>query len=565
MADYTIATSSVVEMEESKNQEPEEKNDRLIAINHQLNEIQDKIMNWKKDESYTEAHEYMKAADQARKLIHTLENIPTNTNNTLQVKAHEVLETLMSRLADEFRHLLVHNRQPIEFCSSEVENIEAEPAPEDPAIELMCPDVISILRSITNFMFDSNYGRECSRVFVDVQRDALHDCLLRLRVKKLTLEDALKMEWSPLYSRTRQWVRAVKLFVRVHLAFERLLADHVFVDLGPTVGPTCFAESSRAPFLCLLTLARAIAVGLPKPEDLTQILDAREALAGLAPDVVALYLGGPGPCIWAECVDVIGRLGGCARAAFLEFESYVGSASAIPLPPGGGVHSLTKYVMDNIVSLTDYRETLDEVLRDLEGPPGEDESLMARHFKALMSGLEHKLEEKSGKYRDKALQHVFLINNVHYMAENAKNSKLRMVLGDDWIHEHNRQVQQHVMNYKRATWSSILALLRHKELTLLPANYPLQTPIKGKLQEVYHAFEEVYKSQTGWSVWDSEFREDLRISTSTIVVLYYRTFVGLFENNISNVKDVKYTIEDWEDYIRELFERSPELLLGHKR
>ncbi|CAA0828366.1 exocyst subunit exo70 family protein E1 [Striga hermonthica] len=328
-------------MEESKNQEPEERNDdRLVAINHQLKEIQDRISNWEKDQSYTEAHEYMKAADQARKLIHNLENsIPPSTNSTLLVKAHEVLEKVMSRLEDEFRRLLVHNRQPYEPCASEVDFIDskAESALQDHAIELMCPDVISNLRSIANFMFHLNYGRECSRVFVEVQKDSLNDCLIMLGVKKLTLEDALKMEWSPLYSRTRQWVRAMKLFVRVHLASERLLADRVFVALRPMVGPTCFAESSRAPFLCLLTFAKAIAIGLPKPENLIRILDVRKAFAGLAPDVANLYPGGPGTCIRAECMDVIGRLGTCARATFVEFESYVGSASAIPLPPGGGI------------------------------------------------------------------------------------------------------------------------------------------------------------------------------------------------------------------------------------
>ncbi|CAA0820284.1 exocyst subunit exo70 family protein E1 [Striga hermonthica] len=571
--------------------EPEEKNEGHVDVEQQLDEIQDKIMCWEKNQSMIwdcgtqEAHEYLESTDQIRKIIEKSENDSFSSN--LLIRAHDLLQMAMSRLEDEFRHLLVHNRQTFEpehvsFRSSEDENIDScsiissgddsvfddglrrdsttGRAHEEYTVELIRPEVISDLRSIANLMFDSNYGRECSQVFVTVQKDALDDCLFVLEFEKLSIEDVLKMEWGPLDSRIRRWVRALKLFVRVHLAAERLLADQV---LGPA-GPACFSESSRPVFLCLLDFAEAIAVGPHQPEKLIRILDMREALSGLGPDLVALFGDGPSS-IWAECMEVLGRLDGCLRATFLEFETAVGSNISSGPFPGGGVHPLTKYVMNYMLTLTDYDETLNEVLRDPQGPD-QNESTMGRHFRALTSILERNLEGKSGLYRDEAQQHLFLLNNVHYMAEKVKASELRKVLGDDWIRKRNWQFQQHAVNYERATWSSIIGLLKDEGLQNVPgSNSVSRGVLKERLQRFYVSFEEVYKSQTGWSVRDGQLREDLRIWTSLNVVQAYRTFVGRHMNHVSE-RYIKYTADDLEDYVLDLFEGSQKSLHGgHRR
>ncbi|PHT26741.1 hypothetical protein CQW23_33652 [Capsicum baccatum] len=91
-----------------------------------------------------------------------------------------------------------------------------------------------------------------------------------------------------------------------------------------------------------------------------------------------------------------------------------------------------------------------------------------------------------------------------------------------------------------------------------------RTLLKERLYNFYLAFEDVYKSQTGWSIPDSQLREDLRISTSLKVIQAHRTFVGRHTNHISD-KHIKYTADDLENFLLDLFEGFPRSLHGSHR
>lgn len=616
LANLGSQLSNITRVAENRDKEFEE-DEGLSEIEEQLSKIQDKVMNWEKDQSMIwdcfpeEAYEYLKAVDEARKLTEILESRSPNNSNEHAIllrRAHDILQTAMARLEEEFRHLLVQNRQPFEpelvsFRSSEEDIIEAGSvissgddsledvvqrdsmgrASEEYVIELVRQDVILDLKSIAYLMFDSNYGRECSQVFVNVQKDALDDCLFILEVEKLSIEDVLKMEWQALNSKIRRWIRAMKLFVRVYLASEKLLTDQIFGELE-SVSSVCFAESSKSAILQLLNFAEAIAIGPHQPEKLIRILDMYEVLEDLIPDIVSLYSDEAGSCVRAECQDILQRLGDYAKATFLEFENAVASNVSVNAFSGGGVHPLTRYVMNYIKTLMDYRKTLDDVLKDQDledslsvspdmSPVSEEENVsgtlcsspMAMHFRSLISILECNLGGKSKLYKEESLQHLFLMNNIHYMAEKVKGSELRTVLGDEWIRKHNWKFQQHAMNYERATWSSILALLKDEGIQNPGSNSISRTILKERMQSFYLAFEEVYKSQTGWLIPDSQLREDLRISTSLKVIQAYRTFVGRHINHISE-KHIKYTADDLEDFLLDLFEGSQKSVHGgHKK
>ncbi|CAI9758695.1 unnamed protein product [Fraxinus pennsylvanica] len=617
LADLGLQLSSIAKVNESKEEADLEEDEGLGEIEQQLNEVRDKIMDREKGDSMIwdrgpdEAYEYLKVVDRAQKLTKSLENLSLNgfcNANSLLLRAHDVLQTAMARLEEEFRHLLVQNRQPFEqehvsFRSSEEDIVEASSIAsfgddsvedvvqrdsmsqrsEDYVFELVHPDVIPDLKTIAKLMFDSTYGQECSQMFINVQRDALDDCLYILEVEKLSIEDVLKMEWNPLNLKIRRWMWAVKIFVRVYLAGEKLLSDQIFGELD-SASSLCFIESSKPAMLQLLNFGEAIAIGPHQPEKLIRILDMYEVLADLILNIDALYSDETGYHVRTECHETLRRLGECAKATFLEFENAVASNVSANAFPGGGVHHLTRYVMNYIKTLTDYSKTLDFLLKDedkedsVSVSPGtnsvsEEESVgrssraspMALHFRALISILECNLDEKSKMYRDESLQHLFLMNNIHYMAEKVKNSELRAELGDEWIRRQNRKFQQQAMSYERATWSSILSLLKDEGIQNPGSNLISRTILKERLHSFYLAFEEVYKSQTGWLIPDSQLREDLRISTSLKVIQAYRTFVGRHINHISE-KHIKYTADDLQDYLFHLFEGSQKSLHSfHKK
>ncbi|XP_075514989.1 LOW QUALITY PROTEIN: exocyst complex component EXO70E2-like [Primulina tabacum] len=607
---------NISRIHESDDEELKEE-EGLNDLEQQLNNIQDKIMNWEKEQSMIwdfgpeEAYEYLKAVDEVRKFIEMLEDKSLNNSSddlAFLRRAHDILQTAMARLEEEFKILLIRNIQPFEpeylsFRSNEEDIIDAGSVissgddsvedlvqresmgrtSEDHILELVHPDVIPDLKSIVHLMYDSDYGRECSQAFINVQKDALDDCLSILEVEKFSIEDVLKMDWNGLNSKIRRWIRAMKIFVRVYLASVKLLTDQVFGELE-SVSSVCFAESAKTSILQLLNFGEAIAIGPHQPEKLMRVLDMYEVLADLIPDIASLYSEEAGSCVRTECEDVLQRLGGCAKATFIEFDKAVASNPSTNAFSGGVVHPLTRYVLNYVKNLTDYSKTLNVILQDGEkedpasvspdsSPVSEEEnnvngsshpSPMVLHFRSLISNLESNLDEKSKLYKDEALQHLFLTNNIHYITKNVKESELRTVLGDEWIRRHNWRFQQHAMNYERATWSTILTLLRDDGIQHPGSHSISRTLLKEKLQNFYLAFEEVYKSQTGWSVRDLQLREELRIS-SLRVIQAYRTFVGRHINHISE-KHIKYTADDLENHLSHLFEGSQKSLHGgHKK
>ncbi|XP_060189859.1 exocyst complex component EXO70E2-like [Lycium barbarum] len=620
LADLGSQLSSITKVDE-------EKHDKLCGtentiekkfseLEEQLNIVQNKVMRWEVDESLIwdcgqeYRDDYLRSVDEAQKIIQRLESLNVDKiskeGNELLCRAHEVVQVAMHQLEEEFKHLLVQNKQHFEpdqhmsFRSNEDDEGEGSIASfgddsvedsvvqrdslsrrssEEFVVELVHPDVIPDLRCIANLMFNSNYSRECSQAFINVRKDALDDFLFILEVDKLSIDDVRKMEWNSLNSKIRRWIRCMKIFVRVYLASEKCLSDLIFGELD-SVGSLCFAESSKASILHLLKFAESVAIiGPHQPEKLIRILDMYEVLSDLIPDIDVMYSDDAGLCIRIECQEILRSLAGCARTTFLEFESAVASSVSANPFRGGGIHHLTRYIMNYMKTLTDYSKILNELLK---GDEEEDSSVansldsreedningsyyvspLARYFRSFTSILECNLDDKSKLYKDESLGHLFLMNNIHYMAEKVKNSHdLRTILGDDWIRKHNWRFQQHAMNYERATWSSILSLLREEGIQNPGSNSISKTLLKERLQSFYVAFDEVYKSQTGWLIPDSQLRDDLHISLSLKVIQAYRTFVGRHSNHISD-KHIKYSADDLENFLLDLFEGSPRSLHG---
>ncbi|XP_052204569.1 exocyst complex component EXO70E2-like [Diospyros lotus] len=593
-----------------------------------------------------EAYEYVRAVDEARKLTETLDNLCLSRGgggNELLQRAHDVLQTAMARLEDEFRHILVQSRQPfgpehMSFRSSEEDVVDegsigssfgddsvehtlqcdsimsrsseefiidlvhpamsgssegfiidlVHPAVsgslEESIIDLVHPAVIPDLKCIANLMFDSNYDRECTQAYISARKDALDDCLFILGVEKLSIEDVLKMERGTLNSKITGWIRAMKIFVRIYLASEKWLSDQIFEDLD-SISSICFAEASKSSMLRLVKFGEAVAIGPHQPEKLFGILDGYEVLMDLIPDIDALYTheASAGSSIRRDCQEVIRRLEDCVKATFLEFENAVAANTSTILFPGGGIHVLTRYVMNYIRALTDYSDALNGLPRDSVAAASfspqsspvsvssscEPVSPMALHFRSLTSILECNLQDKSTLYRDDSLRHLFLMNNIHYMTQKVKDSELRSIFGDEWIRRHNGKCQQHAMNYERATWSSILSLLRDDGIHshfVSSSGRVLRALLKERLHGFYVAFKEVYKIQTGWVIPDTQLRDDLRISISLNVIQAYRPFVRRYGPYLTD-KHIKHSAEDLESYLWDLFEGSPRPLLHnvHRR
>ncbi|KAJ0100629.1 hypothetical protein Patl1_21735 [Pistacia atlantica] len=485
----------------------DEKGEGVSEIKEQLNVVSEKIIGREEDQSMiwesgiNEGYEYLNAADELRKSIERLGNLLSQNTSFRSSEDDAVDDSSAVSFGDDSIEGFLQ-RHSISRTS------------EDFTADLVKPNVITDLRCIANLMFMSYYDHECCQAYVNARKDALDECLFILEMEKLSIEDVPKMKWANLNSKIKRW---------------------------------------------LLNFGEAVSIGPHQPEKLFYLLDMYEELADLLPDIHGMFFDVVGSSVRIKYHEVLRRLGDSVRSTFLEFENAISSCKSISPLAGGGIHHLTKYVMNYIRNLTDYRKTLNLLLKNNDK---EDSSSQSSNMSTDMEEEDtievSKLHDKSRMYEDISLQHFFLMNNIHYMAQKVENSKLRPIFGDSWIRKHNWKFQQHAMGYKRAaTWSSILALL--KEEGNSSSGGVSTTQLEQRFRNFYLAFEEVYKTQTTWLIPNAQLREDLRISTSQSVMQAYRTFESRHKNRISD-KHIKYSADDLQNYLLDLFEGSSKSL-----
>ncbi|XVE56808.1 hypothetical protein DITRI_Ditri04bG0040500 [Diplodiscus trichospermus] len=574
----------------------------FFDVEERLKQAEKKIVSWESDQKMIwdsgprEASEYLEAVDEIQTLIDGLRGLSVNENRKqkeLLHRAASVLQMAMSRLEEELIHMLVQHRQHFEpkhmsFRSTRRDviydesfvSVEDEPAEETSSrncsscsndsdefiVDLVHTQVIPDIKSIAKVMFTSDYGNEFCEAFIGVRKEALDQYFAILEMRKLSIEDVLKMEWTSMSREMNKWTWSMKIIFRVYLASENRLCDQVLGNVG-SIHSFCFLEISKETILSLLNFGEAIALGPHQPEKLLRLLDMYETLTDLLLDIDTLFSEESCSFVRIEFHELLGRLGDSAIAAFKAFGLAISSSGSSHPFPGGGVHPLNKYVMNYIRMFPEYCSTLNLLLKDqhadfpnpvLELDYGQNMSLstscpMACHLRSITSSLESNLHKKSKLYKDEALRHIFLTNNIHYLVQKVKGSELRLFFGDEWIRKHNAKFQQHAMNYERATWSSVVSLLKDDN----PGSSSMsKSTFKERCKGFSIAFEEVYKSQTSWCIPDPQLREDLRISTSLKVVHAYRTFLGRNTTHIDD-KCVKHTVEDVEKLLLDLFEGSP--------
>lgn len=70
------------------------------------------------------------------------------------------------------------------------------------------------------------------------------------------------------------------------------------------------------------------------------------------------------------------------------------------------------------LNLCSYRSTLKQLFQEFEG--GDDSSQLASVTMRIMQALQINLDGKSKQYRDPALTHLFLMNNIHYIVRSVR-------------------------------------------------------------------------------------------------------------------------------------------------
>nr|POE66795.1 exocyst complex component exo70a1 [Quercus suber] len=317
----------------------------------------------------------------------------------------------------------------------------------------------------------------------------------------------------------------------------------------------------------LLNFSRAVELGGRSPENLFRILDAYDAMAEamehlddysviLKATAMLTRLGNV-PII--KCWDV--------RETHIQLEMKEQNGTL----KSGGIHPLTQTMMNYMKLIVDYSDTqnLLEIGEDedqLDALRNHDSNSLkmnpvARQLFLLIKFLESNLKKKSKLYADGALQYIFLMNNILYMKQKVKDLDLGGLLGDNWVGKQHGQITQYAMSYLRASWTKVLDCLNDRGTPWSQSSEASPVALQERLMNFNACFEEIYSVQTAWIVPDVPLREELRISILEKVIPAYRSFMGRFGNQVESgrhaEKHIKYTADDLEDYLSDLFKGIP--------
>ncbi|KAH6773358.1 exocyst subunit exo70 family protein D1 [Perilla frutescens var. frutescens] len=340
-------------------------------------------------------------------------------------------------------------------------------------------------------------------------------------------------------------------------------------------------ETIKGPAIQLFNFAEAISISRRSPEKLFKILDLHDALSDLLPDIDSVFESKSSESIRVQAVEILSRLAEAARGILSEFESAVlREPSRVPVP-GGTIHPLTRYVMNYISLISDYKQTLIELIvsKPSTGPryssdpnvPDMDfseyegqASTLALHLIWIIVILQFNLDGKSKHYKDTSLAHLFMMNNVHYIVQKIKGSpELREMIGDDYLRKLTGKFRVSATSYQRATWVRVLYCLRDEGLHVSGSfsSGVSKSALRERFKAFNSMFEEVHRTQATWLIPDTQLREELRISISEKLLPAYRSFLGRFRSHIESGRHpenyIKYSVEDLESAVLDFFEGYP--------
>ncbi|KAL7162752.1 hypothetical protein ACSBR2_043104 [Camellia fascicularis] len=571
------------------------------------------------DSDRQEIDRYLQAVDEIQRSIESV----TVTDD--QNKVNGAIQIAMARLEDEFRNILISHTGPVE-AESLVESVRSTPRadstgvdfPEEDysfedsvvskevevefhvgesssrssssskyqsttsirEIDLIPSEAIYDLRSIAERMISAGYFRECVQVYGSVRKSAMDASFRQLGIEKLSIGDIQRLEWEVLETKIKKWIRAAKVCIRILFASEKKLCEEIFEGLGTASDDSCFIETVKGPAIQLFNFAEAISISRRSPEKLFKILDLHDALSDLLPDVDVVFESKSAESIRVQAAEIQSRLAEAARGILSEFENAIlREPSRIPVP-GGTIHPLTRYVMNYISLISDYKQTLIELIvskpptgsrysgdpttPDMEFAELEGRTPLALHLIWIIVILQFNLDGKSKLYKDASLAHLFMMNNVHYIVQKIKGSpELREMIGDDYLKKLTGKFRQAATSYQRATWVRVLYCLRDEGLHVSGSfsSGVSKSALRERFKTFNAMFEEVHRTQATWLIPDNQLREELRISISEKLIPAYRSFLGRFRSHIESGKHpetyIKYSVEDLETAVLDFFEGYP--------
>ncbi|XP_031247529.1 exocyst complex component EXO70H1-like [Pistacia vera] len=532
-----------------------------------------------------EAKEYLQVIKHLQSAMHYFA-AHTPSSHKL-VRSQNLMQTAMKRLEKEFYQMLKTNREYLDpesvstqSYSSRASRASLSDMEDDSEDEFKFTDdnisevervsiaAVADLKLIADCMIASGYGKECVKIYKIIRKSVVDEALYHLGVEKLSLPVIQKMDWDLLEIKIRSWLHAVKTAFKTLFYGERILCDQVF-SASDTIRETCFTEICKEGALTLFAFPENVAKCKKTPEKMFRILDLYEAIADLWPETESIFSFESTSVVRSQAVNSMIKLGEAARTMLVEFEAAIQKDTSKSGLPGGGIHPLTRYVMNYIAFLADYSGSLSDIVADwpltvssplpeayFGSPESEDNisSPIAIRLAWLILVLLCKLDGKAELYKDVSLSYLFLANNIQYIVVKARTSNLKFILGEEWAMKHEAKVRQYAANYERMGWSKVFASMPENPTAEIPL-----AKVRNSFRQFNLSFEDAYNKQSSWVVPDQTLRDEIKISLAKRIVPVYRAFYEKYRVSASrepgpgNQSLVRFAPDDLGNYLSDLF------------
>ncbi|KAF8094788.1 hypothetical protein N665_0352s0003 [Sinapis alba] len=535
--------------------------------------------------SRREAEEFVEAVKHLQSTMHRL--VAVNASSKKLVYAHNLMQSAMKLLESEFRRVLNTNRDYLDpesvsvrssyrtsrfststttsVSDSEDETSYSENG-DDQRFSSGDSDAMDDLKTIADCMISTGYAKECVKVYKTVRRSIVEETLHNLAVERLTLHQVQKMDWETLDSKIRSWLRAAKLAVRSLFFGERLLADHVFSS-SINIVESSFTDITQEGALTLFTFPEnAAKIKKLSPEKMFRFLDMYETLANLYVEIETIFYFDSAAAVRSQVINSLAKLGDAVRTMMTAFETAIQKETSKTPVTGGGVHPLTRYVMNYLSFLVDYSESIAVIFENwqmnvpspLPGSCGGDDADPEDFYSSPVSVRIAwvilltlcKIDGKAQPYKDVALSYLFLANNLQYVVVKVQTSSLKLLLGEDWVVRHEGKVKQYADKFEKLAWGKVL--------TSLP-EYPAEEEITPEEANELFArfddeFEASYRKQISWVIPDPKLRDHIKVSLSHKLMLVCNELCEINRFGLGGDGfNVRYTPEDIGNYLSDLY------------
>ncbi|XP_066353919.1 exocyst complex component EXO70B1-like [Miscanthus floridulus] len=276
----------------------------------------------------------------------------------------------------------------------------------------------------------------------------------------------------------------------------------------------------------------------PKPDlsKMVNLVMVYQALNYSMPTILALLSGQTKESILAEGEGIIHRLSDMFVKLSVEQTDLV-IARRLDISDTG-VHPFTRHIMDHVRMLVQHKST---VCLMLKGDLKAFHELVAQ----LISSLESMLDRNSKGLHLPGQQQMFLLNNVHFMLQEAKIEKdLGRILGEGWLLQRNDQLDMFIAGYVDASWTPVISCVLRRTLVR-----EILWPLFDKFTSL---FETTYRVHKTWKVSNPLIRNKVREAIFHKVIPVYRMHM---ENcSEKQQKSARYSIQQLESQLQELFE-----------